>query len=284
MNNSRVDKYSDDKKMSRVTRNEELYKEIKDSELNGYNIRSNATVIGNQEPEIDIEKIKKILDTKYNEAPKRKSIRVEPKHEENSIIDDVPTKEYDLNIILEKAKDEKPETYEEARAKKLRNTQYDILNNLNIGDNDEDYSVENNIEKSEINKAEEDLMELINTITINEAKVKEEAIKNEKDEVDPLNILEDLKGSGDTAVYDKIEDIPTPKVEEDKKEESKAPENALDDSFYTKSLFKKKDFEDGSQDFLDDNKMGIGVKILIVLVIIIFAAGLFLFLKSFLNF
>ncbi len=284
MNNSRLDKYSDDKKMSRVTRNEELYKEIKDSELDGYNIRSNATVIGNQEPEIDIEKIKKILDTKYNEAPKRKSIRVEPKHEENSIIDDVPTKEYDLNIILEKAKDEKPETYEEARAKKLRNTQYDILNNLNIGDNDEDYSVENNIEKPEINKAEEDLMELINTITINEAKVKEEAIKNEKDEVDPLNILEDLKGSGDTAVYDKIEDIPTPKVEEDKKEESKAPENALDDSFYTKSLFKKKDFEDGSQDFLDDNKMGIGVKILIVLVIIIFAAGLFLFLKSFLNF
>ena len=284
MNNSRLDKYSDDKKMSRVTRNEELYKEIKDSELDGYNIRSNATVIGNQEPEIDIEKIKKILDTKYNEAPKRKSIRVEPKHEENSIIDDVPTKEYDLNIILEKAKDEKPETYEEARAKKLRNTQYDILNNLNIGDNDEDYLVENNIEKPEINKAEEDLMELINTITINEAKVKEEAIKNEKDEVDPLNILEDLKGSGDTAVYDKIEDIPTPKVEEDKKEESKAPENALDDSFYTKSLFKKKDFEDGSQDFLDDNKMGIGVKILIVLVIIIFAAGLFLFLKSFLNF
>lgn len=284
MNNSRVDKYSDDKKMSRVTRNEELYKEIKDSELDGYNIRSNATVIGNQEPEIDIEKIKKILDTKYNEAPKRKSIRVEPKHEENSIIDDVPTKEYDLNIILEKAKDEKPETYEEARAKKLRNTQYDILNNLNIGDNDEDYSVENNIEKSEINKAEEDLMELINTITINEAKVKEEAIKSKKDEVDPLNILEDLKGSGDTAVYDKIEDIPTPKVEEDKKEESKVPENTLDDSFYTKSLFKKKDFEDGSQDFLDDNKMGIGVKILIVLVIIIFAAGLFLFLKSFLNF
>ena len=284
MNNSRLDKYSDDKKMSRVTRNEELYKEIKDSELDGYNIRSNATVIGNQEPEIDIEKIKKILDTKYNEAPKRKSIRVEPKHEENSIIDDVPTKEYDLNIILEKAKDEKPETYEEARAKKLRNTQYDILNNLNIGDNDEDYSVENNVEKPEINKAEEDLMELINTITINEAKVKEEAIKNEKDEVDPLNILEDLKGSGNTAVYDKIEDIPTPKVEEDQKEESKAPENTLDDSFYTKSLFKKKDFEDGSQDFLDDNKMGIGVKILIVLVIIIFAAGLFLFLKSFLNF
>lgn len=284
MNNSRLDKYSDDKKMSRVTRNEELYKEIKDSELDGYNIRSNATVIGNQEPEIDIEKIKKILDTKYNEAPKRKSIRVEPKHEENSIIDDVPTKEYDLNIILEKAKDEKPETYEEARAKKLRNTQYDILNNLNIGDNDEDYSVENNIEKPEINKAEEDLMELINTITINEAKVKEEAIKSKKDEVDPLNILEDLKGSGDTAVYDKIEDIPTPKVEEDKKEESKVPENTLDDSFYTKSLFKKKDFEDGSQDFLDDNKMGIGVKILIVLVIIIFAAGLFLFLKSFLNF
>ena len=131
---SRMNKYSDDNRMSRVSKNASLYKEINESELDNFSVKSNATVIGNQEPEIDIEKIKKILDKKYNEAPKRRSIRVEPREEESRLVDDVPTKEYDLNVILEKAKDEKPETYEEARAKRLRNTQYDILNNLNIDD------------------------------------------------------------------------------------------------------------------------------------------------------
>ena len=129
---SRMNKYSEDNKMSRVSKNASLYKEINDSELDNFSVKSNATVIGNQEPEIDIEKIKKILDKKYNEAPKRRSIRVEPREEESKLVDDTPTKEYDLNVILEKAKGEKSETYEEARAKKLRNTQFDILNNLKI--------------------------------------------------------------------------------------------------------------------------------------------------------
>ena len=169
---SRMNKYSDDNRMSRVSKNASLYKEINESELDNFSVKSNATVIGNQEPEIDIEKIKKILDKKYNEPPKRRSIRVEPREEESRLVDDVPTKEYDLNVILEKAKDEKPETYEEARVKRLRNTQYDILNNLNIDDKNETRSnneVVDSSEKPEMNKAQEDLMELINTITINES-------------------------------------------------------------------------------------------------------------------
>ena len=137
---------------------EELYKEINDASLDNFTVRSNATVIGNQDPEIDIEKIKKILDTKYNNAPRRKSIRIDIPEEEEEV-DTEPTKEYDLNVVLEKAKDELPETYEEARAKKLRNTQFDILNNLHI---------EEPHEEEEPTKAEEDLMELINTISINE--------------------------------------------------------------------------------------------------------------------
>ena len=238
---SRLNKYSDNKNMSRFTRNMDLYKEINNTSLENYSIKSNATIIGNQEPEIDIEKIKKILDTKYNEAPKRRSIRIEPKSEETKLIDDTPTKEYDLNVILEKAKDEKEETYEEARAKKLRNTQFDILNNLNIEEKKEEVST----------KAEDDLMELINTITINEAK------KN-KTEDDPLDILN-----------------------EQKREEKKEP---IDDSFYTTNLFKKKDFEDSDDEFVDNDKLNIGIKILIALVITCFIIGLILFLKSFLNF
>ena len=289
---SRMNKYSDDNRMSRVSKNASLYKEINESELDNFSVKSNATVIGNQEPEIDIEKIKKILDKKYNEAPKRRSIRVEPREEESRLVDDVPTKEYDLNVILEKAKDEKPETYEEARAKRLRNTQYDILNNLNIDDKNETRSnneVVDSSEKPEMNKAQEDLMELINTITINEAKVKEGHKDSNDDEIDPLSILEDLKGDEGTAVYEKMaEEVKieaTSNIEladDSKKEEDN--DNSIDSSFYTTTSFKKKDFDDDdNDDFLDDNKMNIGVKILIVVVIIAFAVGLFLFLRSFLN-
>lgn len=292
---SRMNKYSEEKRMSRVSRNVELYKEISESELDNFSVKSNATVIGNQEPEIDIEKIKKILDKKYNEVPKRRSIRVEPREEESRLVDDVPTKEYDLNVILEKAKDEKTETYEEARAKKLRNTQFDILNNLNVDDS-KYVTDEKTQDKPEMKKAEEDLMELINTITINEAKIKEEHQKmgEEVEDIDPLSILEDLKGDDNTAVYEKMtEEVKVIKKEDkiedekvDKKdvETSSKSENALDDSFYTKSLFKKKDFEDDNDDLLDDNKLSIWVKILIAVVVVAFLVGLFIFLKSFLNF
>ena len=291
---SRMNKYSDDNRMSRVSKNASLYKEINESELDNFSVKSNATVIGNQEPEIDIEKIKKILDKKYNEPPKRRSIRVEPREEESRLVDDIPTKEYDLNVILEKAKDEKPETYEEARAKRLRNTQYDILNNLNIDDKNETRSnneVVDSSEKPEMNKAQEDLMELINTITINEAKVKEGHKDSNDDEIDPLSILEDLKGDEGTAVYEKMaEEVKieaTSNIEltdDSEKEEKVDDDNSIDSSFYTTTSFKKKDFDDDdNDDFLDDNKMNIGVKILIVVVIIAFAVGLFLFLRSFLN-
>ena len=101
---TRIDKFNESKSMSRVAKNSSLYKEINDSELDNFNVRSNATVIGNQDKEIDVEQIKKILDKRYNSAPRRRSIRIEPQEEVSRIsVDD--TKEYDLTKVLEKAKD-----------------------------------------------------------------------------------------------------------------------------------------------------------------------------------
>ena len=57
-------------------------------------------------------------------------------------------------------------------------------------------------------------------------------------------------------------------------------DNNIDNSFYTDSLFKKKDFEEDSNDFVDEDKLSIGIKILIALVIIVFVVGLILFIKS----
>ena len=292
---TRMNKY-DNKSFSRVAKNEELYKEINDASLDNFSVRSNATVIGNQDPEIDIEKIKKILDTKYNNAPKRKSIRIDISEEEEEV-DTEPTKEYDLNVVLEKAKDELPETYEEARAKKLRNTQFDILNNLHI---------EENQEEEEPSKAEEDLMELINTISINEKKISEiseklgqnahEEAKEEmtsEEENDAFGILDELKGSDDTEVYESMTEEIKKVEEQDKLEETKkddekekkentivekVKDETMDSSFYTTSLFKKHDFADDEDD--TDKGLNIVIKILIVLVIICFLVGIFLFVRS----
>lgn len=280
--NTRENKYSNNVGMSRVAKNDDLYKQINNSELDNFNVRSNATVIGNQEREIDVEQIKKILDKRYNSAPKRRSIRIEERPHEN-IISDEPTKEYDLTKVLEKAKDEKVETYEENRAKKLRNTQYNILSNLNIEGE----------EKEEVKATpEENLMNLINTITINEAKKLEEKNSNSND-IDPLDILSDLKGDDDTQVYESMETEVT-KITEIKEKEKEnnnqitevknKNQEKLDNSFYTSNLFKKNDFEDDNKDFVDDEKIGIGIKILIVLVVVTFLVGLFLFLKSYLKF
>lgn len=264
---TRIDKFNESKRMSRVAKNIDLYKEINDTELDNFNVRSNATVIGNQDKEIDVEQIKKILDKRYNSAPRRRSIRIEPQEEVSRIsVDD--TKEYDLTKVLEKAKDEKVETYEEIRAKKLRNTQYDILNNLNL-------DVKEDTEEKKIDP-EENLMNLINTITINEAKKKESV----KEDIDPLDILTDLKGEDNTQVYDSITSVTTITEVKEKEKENKDKEEVIDNSFYTDNLFKKKDFEDDSNDFVDEEKLGIGIKILIALVIIVFVVGLVLFIKS----
>lgn len=286
---SRVNKYNESESMSRVSKNSELYKEINNEDIDNFSLRSNATVIGNQEQEIDIEKIKKILDKRYNDAPKRKSIRIEPAENESSLVDE-PTKEYDLNVVLEKAKDEKEETYEEMRAKKLRNTQFDILNNLNLDVKDESVSEE---EEEKPKSSAEDLMELINTITLNEAKKKEES--------EEMDLLDDLVGSDNTQVYESMSTEVTKIIEikekednntENKELEEKVEENTteireekagLDSSFYTKNIFKKKDFEN-EEDFVENEKLGIWVKVLIVIVVICFLVGLFLFLKSFLKF
>lgn len=299
---SRMNKYHDNNSsMSRVSRNEDLYKGINNTELDNFTVKSNATVLGTQEQDIDIEKLKKILDNKYKDTTKRKSIRIEPTVEEKpSMVPESTTKEYDINSFIAKAHDDKEETYEEARAKKLRDTQYDILNNLHVADEEESSDDAQPIELSavqkEIEKEDEDLMNLINTITINEVKTE----KTEEKPIEPLDLFEDLKGDENTEVFEgikeeikKIEQTSvvlerqeekeiTENKEEKVKEEVEKKQPNLDQTFYTtQNIFNKKDFKEN--DF-EEEKMSIWVKILIILLIIGFLAGLFLFLKSFLNF
>lgn len=261
---SRMTKYYEELEMgkvinSRLQKNEELYKEINKGELNNFNIKSNATILGENDNEIDVEKIKKILDTKYNETPKRKSIRLEEttlEEEEREI-----TKEYDINVILEKAKEEKKENYEEDRLKKLRDTQFNILKNLDLNKYDKDSDEE------EIDEVEDNLKTLINTIAYNETHANSSTA---------LDILSDLKGSGNTEVLDGLK-------EEVEKEEKKLDltDTKMINSFYTSSnALKNKDFEDIDDFSKDVENNNVFIKILLAVIIIVFLIGVALVIKT----
>lgn len=286
--NSRVDKYYDNGKNvgSRTARNTQLYKEINKTELENFEVRSNATVIGNNRGSIDVEKIKSILDTHYNDVPKRRTIQLEKTREEEKTKPIFETKEYDINVILDKARESKVESYSEARAKKLRDTQFDILSNLNINREDfiEDYDGDSDFsrEKREDSTAARKLEELINTITLNEQDIKKEKDKiiNEtknvvEEDTDPLDIFEELKGDENTAILEGLQEKTEKLIEKMEKTTS------LDNSFFTKSTsFKESDFED-FKDLEEKEGSGILIKIIISLLVIVFIIGVVILVKSF---
>ena len=272
--NSRVNKYQNNERlMSRVDKNRNIYARLNNQDLNNLEIKSNATVIGNQKDEIDVEQIKKILDTKYNKVPQRRSIKLDTYDEPEEKKLEEHTKEYDLHLVLEKAKDDVDESYEEVRNKKLRDTQFDILSNLNIDELKE--------EKETTENSDAELMDLINTISINEDKVKEHSInKNDKDDNDLLSLLyDDNTDKYDiyTGIKDEIEKIEnTSKVFNDKTDENKK----LDQSFFTtQDVFKDEDFDE--DDFVEDTKMSFGLKLLITILIVAFVIGLYIFITSY---
>ncbi len=284
---SRMDKYKDnlDFSGSRARKNEELYQEIIYDDLDDINLASNAHVIGENEKNIDIEKIKELLEKNYPAKSQKKyttrplSEDLEPLEEERNVEEE--TKEYDINAIIEKAKLDKEVDYERERLKKIRDTQYDILKGLDIEEEEKVSSV--------VSSHKDDLMHLINTITEKEL----------TREMNPLDILTDLKGSDDTVVLDGVKDAlekesesktihETVKntvkeaVKDTVKEEVK---KEMDKTFYTNSVsFSKSDFDDFNdlKEDMESNK--ILVRILFIVVSIAFIMGLIVLINHIFEF
>jgi len=281
---TRVDKYFDDNTSfapKRTAKNTELYEEIKNSELDNFNIGSNAKVIADNPSQIDIDKIKEILEKNYQETPKRRTIKFETVEEKEIELE--KTREYDINAILEKAREEKEVDYQSERLKKIRDTQYDILKNLEL-ESEPQAKVAND-------RTKEELLELIHTININEKQKKEiQKLEAEEKDLDPLDILSDLRGDENTVVAgakEFTEELENQEQEnllkkQEKKEIEEAMSEDIDNSFYTNSMsFSKNDFAD-----LDDDGPSVAniiIKVLIVLVFLAIVAGLVLFLNEFLN-
>ena len=103
-----MDKYFDNEgnEMSRTKRNQRVYSSIDINDLSRIKTNSNVSVISSAQKEIDLEKIKKYvysMNEGNSEKNKRITIELPPEKEITSIKEE--PKEYDVNSILEKAKD-----------------------------------------------------------------------------------------------------------------------------------------------------------------------------------
>ena len=240
---SRMDRYynNSNETGSRSRKNSDLYDNIYDDKKYS-NVRGIATI--EKKNEIDIEKIKDLL--KEHEESKnifrpinRRAIQTtecEEKQEE---------KNYDIMEALNKAKDNYTD---DNKNRSLKDTQYNILRNINI----KDTSTED----------ETSLKELINTIT-------NTSILNKLEDKDlSLDMLENLKSDGNTIVGARG----TNDVYKEETTDIKNEEDTLDKSFFTSSLsFSDNDFEqlNDIKSSLKKNNILISILVFIFLALII---------------
>lgn len=211
---SRMERYQENhlKDSRRTTNNQNLYKTI--YEMSEYsNVEGVATIPTTNE--IDIRKVQELLKSRedYQKAKKVGKV-VFPKEEESKKEEE--DRNYDIRDILNKAKDERTEA--DNKYHNLKNTQYNILKNINI---DEALKKEDYLDPSEDN-----LKELIQTIT----------------NTSMLNKLDN-----DELSRNMFADLTQDQPEEQDTKETKELEqtNTMDQSFYTSSFnFSKNDFED----------------------------------------
>ena len=255
---SRMDRYFNDSNediekgnvKSRASRNKDLYKEVSSLELNDFDVNNNESVILKEAKEVDLEKIKDIIDEKYSEKEDSKSLGIYDDSELPKVHLD-ETREYDITNILEKAKQEKEVDYEQDRLKKLKNTQYDILKSLNI-------------EKEE--------------------EVDSKEIDEDNSSTDPLDLLSDLKGDDDTTkvlgVIENTEENDT--INEENEEVSDSTEEQNFDT--TDSLKIDESDYDDFEDLKEDMKATkIAIKLLTFVLLAVILVGVVFFLNKFLN-
>lgn len=282
---------------SRVSRNTNLYQDIKSNELSRVRTNTNVKVIENSGKTIDIDKIRRYI-AEINDQPRegRKKLQLEQTREEyNSNNQDKSTpKDYDINSVLEKAKQTREIDYERERYKKLRDTQYDILSKIEMYDTKEKSK---EALEEEFNTEERTLIDLINTVTIHKGDINlldelvtgdgetTESIDKEKEKTD---LQEEIKKTQDKIEQD-IENEDLKKAPIDLKDfvtkandiknkelvDIKDKTSVIDKSFYTNSMsFSKEDFEGFEELEKSVKKNSVVTTVMIVLLVIFILATL----------
>ncbi len=300
---SRIERYYDEDSdiPTRSSRNKELYDNI------GNEKPLIKTEIEIEKNEIDISNIKNKITNReeYQQIKGYQEIVKTTETKEDSEVFDYEKeaeedKVYDINSILENAKASREKLDVEQKYKRLKNTSYDILSNLDLGMKDEEeqnieLELDKEIELKQDTKEvvvppkhrtqEEELRELIDTITMKKILEDEGDLEKEllqdfspNDEVVPKGIFdvierteEEKRNDRDTAkeIDDQLQRTLRELKEEQIEKEIVAAKTDDDEDFFTNSYkFSKKDFK--KKNVKEKNKgVGLGIKLLIVLLIIV---------------
>lgn len=231
---SRLSKYENNDGLSRVTRNQNLYDDMYE------NTNYTNMVVIDDSNEIDISKIKEIIDNEKSKTSRAKKHNFDIA-EYDSIVPLKPEEEklYDINEVLKEAKS-KRDIVEEANEKsKIQN--YKFKNNL-----DDELSKTRKVYENLI-KEEKELLNMMNTMT----------------NLSPDDIASDMfqdltKDEGLTEVLDEVQDVNIKQINDDSTEYST-------DTF----MFNTRDFED--MDTLKDDvrRTSMFIRILIIILIIL---------------
>lgn len=249
---NRMDKYNDEtpELRRRIDKYSELYEKNNSSDYDKFDVDSNISVLKDNARSIDVDQIREMLDKKYRDnIPKRKSISVDPTYnEEEAVTEKNDEKEYDLNAILDKAKQNRKVSYEEERFNRIETSSSEKL----IDEINRKYKP-----RDESDEAAE-LLNLINTIT-------ELELKNQNKE----NSVE-LDDNVDTPNLIAAQEL----TEKDDNEET----------FYTGKLaIKENDYDDFKEIQDDINSNSIVIKILIFIFIIVILGIAVFALNKYLN-
>ena len=249
---SRMDRYYEKTKNSnaRSTRNRKLYQQIQDIDTYS-NIEAVATIAKTNE--IDITKVKELIKNRENykkERQYRNALNIDQEKNYDEPVKEYFEKEknYDIMDVLNKAKDSHEE---DSTNRSLKNVNYDVIKELHLRKNNYDDS-------------EDELKDLINTIT---------SKKSVND--DDVGLFDELTSNTMVGEASSIHKI----LEEEKKQQEKIDNTSdMDKTFFTSAVsFSEKDFEDLKNIRHNVKRNNLLIIIILVLVFII-VLGLVIFL------
>ena len=165
-----MEKYEENslQSMSRVKKNQSIYTNTDMSELSRIRTNNNVSVISDNTKGIDIEKIKRYVYSNEDLDENRKRISIELPPEDKVVVTRKEEKTYDINSVLETARDKREVDYAEDRHRKLNSTQIDILKRIKIKE-EQQAAIDDDITGpiDELNTEEKTLVGLIKNIQIN---------------------------------------------------------------------------------------------------------------------
>ncbi len=294
--------------MSRTKRNSEVYSSLDLGDLSRVKTNNNVSVISEAPKQIDIEKIKKYIYAKNEEENERKSrVTLDLPEEKSTQVERQEPKDYDINSVLEHAKESKETDYENIRYRKFNDKEYDILRKIKLATEHEEKDPDITEPINELNTQEKTIVDLINDISKTKVSKKEDLFSdlmsdNENtvvmapitDEINKENIskeldemtrqLDELRRPLDDLTQDLLLEKEKLKVQSggdepiiekiDVPTENTEKMSNIDKSFFTNSLsFSKTDFDSDEDNEEEGSKKGeFYAKFAIVMIILVLIA------------